>query len=97
MVIEPLDERTELLGLRHGRLDPLVTDERRGLIPQERDPVFGGAAQFPMCNLVTHLLYLSLMPELKLGPTCYHVPHTRLGLRYAAKAELKLRPTHDSH
>src|SRR4029453_12896962 len=71
---QPLDERTQLLGFRHRRLNPLVTDERGGLVPQERDPVFGDAAQFPMCNLVTHLLYLSLMPELKLGPTCYHVP-----------------------
>ena len=51
---QPLDEGPQLLGLGHGGLDPLVADERRGLVPQQRDAMLGDPTQLPMCNFVTH-------------------------------------------
>jgi hypothetical protein len=46
---QPLDERPQLLGLRHGGDDPLVPEQRVGLIAQQSDPVAGRSLQLSMC------------------------------------------------
>jgi hypothetical protein len=51
---QALDKGTQLLRLRHGGLDPLVADERGGLVAEQRNPVLRDPAQFSMCNSVTH-------------------------------------------
>ena len=38
---QPLDERPQFLGLGHGRLDPLVAEQRLGLVAQQRDAMLG--------------------------------------------------------
>ena len=51
---QPLDEGPELLRLCNRGVDPLVANERLGLVPKQRYAVLGDAAQFPMCNSMTH-------------------------------------------
>ena len=51
---DPLDERPQLLRLRHRRLDALVLDQRVRLVAEHRDAMLGDPAQFSMCNSVTH-------------------------------------------
>ena len=63
---DPLDERTQLLRLRHRRLDALVPDQRLRLVAEHRDPVLGDAAQFSLSNSVTHdsLVRRSVIPAM---------------------------------
>ena len=51
---QPFDEGPQLLRLRHRRLDLLVTQQRDGLVPQQREPMLGDAAQFSMTYVVSH-------------------------------------------
>ena len=51
---QPLDERPQLLRLRHGRLEVLVAEQRRRLVPQHRDAMLGDAAQLAVCDSVSH-------------------------------------------
>jgi len=55
---EALDERPQLLRLRHRRLDLLVTQQRDGLVPQQREAMLGDAAQFAMTYVVSHSRFL---------------------------------------
>src|ERR1019366_8163916 len=49
-----LDERTQFLRLRLGRLDGSLEDERGREVPKERELLFGRAAELPSCPLVAH-------------------------------------------
>ncbi len=51
---QPLDERPQLLRLRHRGLDLLVTQQRDGLVAQQREPMLGDAAKLSMCDVVSH-------------------------------------------
>ena len=51
---DPLDERPQLLRLRHRGLDPLVAEQRLGLVAEHRDAMLGDPAEFPMTDSVTH-------------------------------------------
>ena len=51
---QPLDERPQLLRLRHGGFDALVPDERHRLVAQQRRAVLADASQLPMCKVVSH-------------------------------------------
>ena len=51
---QPLDERPQLLRLRHRRLDPLVAQQRSGLVAQQRQAMLRDAAEFPVCDVVSH-------------------------------------------
>ena len=42
------------LALRDGGLNPLVPNERDGLIAEHRDPMLRDAAELAMCDSVTH-------------------------------------------
>ena len=53
---DPLDERPQLLGARHGGLDPLVLQQRVRLVAQHRDAMLGDPSQFPVCYSMTHCL-----------------------------------------
>ncbi len=51
---QPLDERPQLLRLRHRRLDLLVAQQRDGLVAQQREPMLRDAAKLSMCDVVSH-------------------------------------------
>ena len=51
---QPLDERPQLLGLRHRGHDALVPQQRLGLVAQQRHAVLGGPAELSMCKSVSH-------------------------------------------
>ena len=51
---QPLDERPQLLGLWHRRREVLVAKQGRRLVPQHRDAVLGDAAQFSVCDSMSH-------------------------------------------
>src|ERR1035438_1398157 len=53
-----LDERTEFLRLRLGGHDGPLEDQRGREVPEERDLLFGRAAELPSCLLVAHGLFL---------------------------------------
>src|ERR1019366_167772 len=53
-----LDERTQFLRLRLGRLDGSLEDERGREVPKERELLLGRAAELPSCLLVAHGLFL---------------------------------------
>src|SRR5262249_41792657 len=51
---DPLHEGPQLFRARHGRLEPLVLDERRGLVTEHRDAMLRDPAQLSIRNSVTH-------------------------------------------
>src|SRR4029079_18191468 len=51
---QPLDERPKLLRFGNVRLDPLVADQRLGLVAQQRDAMLRDAAEFSVTDSVTH-------------------------------------------
>jgi len=51
IVISPLDEGPKLLRFRHRGFDALMTNERFGLVPEQRDAVLRHAAEFTMTDL----------------------------------------------
>src|ERR687889_1476671 len=53
-----LDERAQLLGLRLGRLDRALLDERGREVAEQREALLAGAAQLPPGLAVTHGLLL---------------------------------------
>src|SRR5688572_17551981 len=56
---ERLDDATQLLRLRHGRLDRLMAQQRRRHVTEHGPAVRGIAAQLPAGKLVTHCYLLS--------------------------------------
>src|SRR5215831_14592725 len=57
---ELLDERAELFGLRLGRLDRAVLDERRREVSQKRELLFAGSAKLPPRFAMPHCSYSSM-------------------------------------
>src|SRR6185436_5262418 len=51
---DPLDERPQLLRLRHRRLDPLVADQRLRLVAEHRDAMLRDPAELSLSYSVTH-------------------------------------------
>src|SRR5207237_7849710 len=51
---QPLDERPQLLGARHGRRQMLVAKEGCRLVAEHRDAMLRDAAQLSMCDSVSH-------------------------------------------
>ena len=51
---QPLDERPQLLRARHRRRQMLVAEQGRRLVPQHRNAMLGDAAQFSVCDSVSH-------------------------------------------
>jgi hypothetical protein len=51
---QALDERAQLLGLGHRRLDALVPQERCRLVAQQGDTVLGDASELSVSNVVSH-------------------------------------------
>jgi len=56
---QPLHERPQLLGFRDRGFDPLVPEQRDGLVPQHRQSMLGDAAQFAVRYIVSHGLSLT--------------------------------------
>jgi len=51
---ESFDERTKLFGLRDGRLDRSVREERAGKVPEESEAVAGRPVKVPAFETVAH-------------------------------------------
>ena len=51
---QALDERTQLLRLGQGRIDPPVAQQHLGLIAQRGESMFGHTTQFPVRYSMTH-------------------------------------------
>src|SRR5688500_2608924 len=88
-----LDERTKLLGLRLGRLDGSVLDQRRRQVPQQCEPLLAGAAKLtPRVTVPSHWLtpppYRQAQPRRPGSAACpSRAPATRrLPLRTASRS-----------
>ena len=51
---QTLHERTQLLRLGQGRIDPLVAQQHLGLVAQHGESMFGHTTQFPVRYSMTH-------------------------------------------